>query len=92
MAPEPYPTDGVDGLGDVAPVNLCQFPAKDQGRTGSVPGTQPCLPGTQMAPSPDALTLPSYVSPLSWPPRYCCGVSCPGFSAVPSSPWRSRWG
>ena len=58
---------------------------------GSAPRYPPGLPTTQLAPSPDALTPPSYVSPWSWPLRYCCGVSCPGSSAVPSSPWRNQW-
>lgn len=55
MAPEPYPTDGVDGLGDVAPVNLCQFPAEEPGRAGSGPGTQPGRPAPKWLPAPTPL-------------------------------------
>lgn len=91
-----HPADGVDRLGDMPPVNLCQFPAGSTVQGAWCPAPSGPLPpaaaSPPAAPSPRALTPPSYVSPLSWPLRYCCGASCPESSAVPSSPWKSQWG
>lgn len=52
-----HPADGVDGLRDVAAVDLCQFPAQEQGRVGAPPAPRPACPAPTWLPALRPLRL-----------------------------------
>lgn len=80
-----HPADGVDGLCDVAAVNLRQFPAREQG-SGFTVGTRPACPAPKRFPAPGpyasflcfSLVLASEI--LLW--RFLSRIFCSSFFSL----------